>query len=216
PLSMALLTHPDFPLPVLGLVHVANRVLQSRRLRFDEELAFTAWVDGPRPHRRGTTVDVHLTASVGDAVAWAGVSTYLATGLRVAEGEPAERARDESEPGPGRHVWTLPADTGRRYAEVSGDRNPIHTSRMGAKFFGFPRPIAHGMYTAARALAEVPVPRGGSLDWAVVFGKPVVLPARVVLEFGDVPGGTTWQVASARSGKTHLAGHVLEPASNTA
>ncbi|MGM0385844.1 MAG: hypothetical protein ACQERF_07695, partial [Actinomycetota bacterium] len=141
PLSMALLTHPDFPLPVLGLVHVANRVLQSRPLRFDEELAFTAWVDGLRPHRRGTTVDVHLTASVGDAVAWAGVSTYLATGLRVAEGEPAERARDESEPGPGLHVWTLPADTGRRYAEVSGDRNPIHTSRMGAMFFGFPRPI---------------------------------------------------------------------------
>lgn len=232
PLSMALLTRDDFPLPLLGLVHVANRVTQARALHLDEELTFTAWADGLRPHRRGTTVDIHLTASVGDDVAWAGVSTYLSKGVDAAggggaaegvaaEGEAAagpdvrERAESAAEPGPGRHVWSLPADTGRRYAEVSGDRNPIHTSLLGAKAFGFPRPIAHGMYTAARALAEVPVPRGGALDWAVEFGKPVVLPTRVVLEFGDVPGGTAWRVVSARSGKVHLSGHVLGPAANS-
>lgn len=155
PLSMALLTRDDFPLPLLGLVHVANRVTQARALHLDEELTFTAWADGLRPHRRGTTVDIHLTASVGDDVAWAGVSTYLSKGVDAAggggaaegvaaEGEAAagpdvrERAESAAEPGPGRHVWSLPADTGRRYAEVSGDRNPIHTSLLGAKAFGFP------------------------------------------------------------------------------
>lgn len=245
PLSMALLTRDDFPLPLLGLVHVANRVTQARALQLDEDLTFTAWADGLGPHRRGTIVDVHLTASVGDDVAWAGVSTYLAKGVDAAggggagegggaegggaaggesadrkaatEGEAAsgpdvrERPESSAEPGPGRHVWNLGADTGRRYADVSGDRNPIHTSRIGAKAFGFPRPIAHGMYSAARALAEVPRPQNGALDWAVEFAKPVLLPTRAVLEFGDVPGGTAWRVVSARSGKVHLSGHVQEP-----
>lgn len=213
PLSMGLLTRPDFPLPLLGMVHVANRVTQARTLRFDEDLTFTTWADGLRPHRRGTTVDVHLTASAGDDVVWAGVSTYLVKGVRIpggspVQGEPGGLVDEDAAPGPGHHVWALPADTGTRYAEVSGDRNPIHTSRIGARAFGFPRPIAHGMYTAARALAEVPAPRGGALDWAVEFARPVVLPARVVLSFGDVPSGTGWRVTSARSGKLHLAGHV--------
>ena len=47
-------------------------------------------------------------------------------------------------------------DVGRAYAEVSGDHNPIHTSRIGARLFGFPRPIAHGMWTQARCLAALP------------------------------------------------------------
>ncbi|NCD20396.1 MAG: hypothetical protein EOL89_10535, partial [Actinobacteria bacterium] len=99
PLSMVLLTRDDFPLPLLGLVHVANRVTQARALRLDEELTFTAWADGLRSHRRGTTVDVHLTASVGDGVAWAGVSTYLAKGVDAAEAEGAADGVDPAEGG---------------------------------------------------------------------------------------------------------------------
>src|SRR6266487_1403229 len=53
--------------------------------------------------------------------------------------------------GPEPHVvWELPADLGRRYAAVSGDRNPIHLYRLTAWLFGFRRPIAHGMWAAAR------------------------------------------------------------------
>ena len=62
---------------------------------------------------------------------------------------------------------------------MSGDRNPIHTSALGAKAFGFPRAIAHGMYTAARALAEAGPRRGDAYDWTVSFAKPVLLPSTV-------------------------------------
>ena len=51
-------------------------------------------------------------------------------------------------------MWSLPASASRAYAAVSGDVNPIHMSALTAKAFGFPRAIAHGMYTAARALSE--------------------------------------------------------------
>ena len=208
PLSMALMTRPDFPLPALGMVHIANRVTQRRPLRFGESLTFTAWADGLRPHRRGALVDVHLTASAADDVVWSGTSTYLAKGVRVpgAEGAGEVQRVDVFVVPVGRHVWRLPADTGKRYAEISGDRNPIHTSRLGAKAFGFPRPIAHGMYTAARALAAVPQPVG-PFEWGVEFAKPVLLPATVVLEFGPREGGTAF-TARSRSGRVHFSGLV--------
>ncbi|MGO1340962.1 MAG: MaoC/PaaZ C-terminal domain-containing protein, partial [Cellulosimicrobium funkei] len=99
--------------------------------------------------------------------------------------------------------WALGAGTGRAYAAVSGDRNPIHTSALGAKAFGFPRAIAHGMYTAARALAEAGPGRGDAYDWTVTFAKPVLLPGTVDVALrpaGDVPAevlDAVWQVASA-------------------
>lgn len=184
PLAMGLMTSREFPLRALGMVHIANRVRQTRSVRFDEDLTMTSWSENLRPHRKGALVDLHLTAAVADGVVWHGVSTYLATGAEV-PGEAESTTTDWERPdgAAGLHSWNLPADTGRRYAEVSADANPIHTSRIGARLFGFPRPIAHGMYTAARALAEVPVPAGGALDWAVSFAKPVLLPARASLEF---------------------------------
>ena len=76
--------------------------------------------------------------------------------------------------------WKLGSGTGRAYGAVSGDQNPIHTSNLGAKAFGFPRAIAHGMYTAARALAEVgPARRGEAYEWTVEFFRPVLLPSTV-------------------------------------
>ena len=44
-------------------------------------------------------------------------------------------------------VWKLPGDLGRKYAAVSGDHNPIHLYPLTAKALGFPRQIAHGMWT---------------------------------------------------------------------
>ena len=49
----------------------------------------------------------------------------------------------------------VPGDIGRRYAAVSGDRNPIHLYPLTARAFGFPRAIAHGMWLKARTLAAL-------------------------------------------------------------
>lgn len=42
-------------------------------------------------------------------------------------------------------LWQLGVDTGRAYASVSGDFNPIHLSVLSAKALGMRRSIAHGM-----------------------------------------------------------------------
>ncbi|GAA4285942.1 MaoC/PaaZ C-terminal domain-containing protein [Georgenia daeguensis] len=230
PLAMAVMVREDFPLPVLGLVHVGNRVDCQRQLTLDDAVTVRAWAQDAREHARGTTVD--LVVEVTDAsgrLAWRGVSTYLAKGrpprgLAVA---PARERGDRPDPPTvPTAVWRLAGDVGVRYAEVSGDRNPIHVSRVGARLFGFRRPIAHGMYTAARALAAAPPAlRQAPFTWSVEFAKPVLLPATVAFAAspvgtgtgaGAVTGtgtgtgtGTTFAVWSPRSGAVHLTGTVV-------
>lgn len=223
PLAMAVMVREDFPLPVLGLVHVANRVDSHRPLTLDDTVTVRAWAQDAREHARGTTVD--LVVEVTDASgrpAWRGVSTYLAKG-RPPRGLAVAPARDRGErpepPAVPTAVWRLGADVGVRYAEVSGDRNPIHVSRIGARLFGFPRPIAHGMYTAARALAATPSPlRRGPFTWTVDFARPVLLPATVACatssldtgasEEAGAGDGAAFAVWSPRSGSVHLTGTV--------
>lgn len=212
PVTTALMTRPDFPLPLLGMVHLRNAVRVLHPVRLGDVLEVRATAQDARPHRRGVQVDVVTEVSVGGGLAYRGVSTYLAKGFTLpgadatgqADGGPSEVREDWAPPLPtGR--WTLGADTGREYAAVSGDRNPIHTSALGARAFGFPRPIAHGMYTAARALAEVgPALRGESYEWTVDFLKPVLLPGTVDVAIVRATDGPGHVYDGWRSGKgTH-------------
>jgi acyl dehydratase len=68
---------------------------------------------------------------------------------------------------------------------VAGDVNPIHLHALPAKAMGFPRAIAHGMWTAARTLAALE-PRGNDTSTSHVwFAKPVFLPSTVELVVDD-------------------------------
>lgn len=180
PLAMALMTERSFPFPLLGLVHVANRIDQLRPLEADETLDLRVWAEDLRPHRRGRQLDVVAEARAGGEVAWVGRSTYLrregkGDGARPAQSAPAPPLETKA-------VWQVPGDIGRRYADVSGDRNPIHLHPLTARLFGFPRAIAHGMWMTARCLAGLE----GELDDAyrveVEFRKPLLIPGSA--EFG--------------------------------
>jgi acyl dehydratase len=102
----------------------------------------------------------------------------------------------------------VPGDIGRRYAAVSGDRNPIHLHPLTARAFGFPRAIAHGMWLKARTLATIEsrLPDAFSVD--VTFKTPVLLPSTVSLVAAHHDDGWLLDVRNAKSGKPHLSGSV--------
>lgn len=187
PLAVSIMARADFPLPLLGMVHISNRVTQTRALRLGSVFTVRAWSQELRSHRSGTQVELVVEVDDGAAgsaatPAWRGVSTYLARGIRIPDlPAAAETERDSGEFPVPTAVWHLGPGVGREYAKVSGDVNPIHTSALGAKALGFPRAIAHGMYTASRALAEVGPRRGEAYTWTVEFAAPVLLPGRVNL-----------------------------------
>jgi acyl dehydratase len=203
PLAMRLMTAPDFPLPLIGLVHVANRITVHRPIPSGAALDLAVRATGLRDHPRGRQFDVIATAAIGDTEVWRGVSTYLRLGPRAAASAPPGETPPATV-GDG-NLWRVPERVGADYAAVSGDRNPIHTSRLGARLFGFPRPIAHGMWSEARALAalEGRLPDAFTVD--VAFKKPLLLPARATFTAAPVAGGWTFALTSRHP---HLTGTV--------
>lgn len=224
PVATALMVRPDFPLPLVGMVHLANRVTQLRPVSLDDSLDVRAWAQNLAPHRLGTQVELVTEVRIGgvdhDATpgpaAWRGVSTYLAKGVRLGLDAVADdESRAPFVPPTPTGQWRLEADTGRRYAAVSGDRNPFHLTALAARAFGFPRAIAHGMYTAARALAVVGAARGDAFTWTVEFAKPVLLPGTVTVRVApDDAGGYAFTGWNAGSRRPHFTG-LVTPGSPT-
>jgi len=85
-----------------------------------------------------------------------------------------------------------------------------------AKPLGFPGAIAHGMWTKARALAQLESKLPDSFEVNVRFRKPVLLPARVVFAEQDNDKELLFSVRDAKKGTPHLDGHVQPLQSNTA
>ncbi|GAA2684080.1 MaoC/PaaZ C-terminal domain-containing protein [Actinoplanes palleronii] len=206
PLAMRLMSAADFPLPLIGLVHVTNRITVHRPIDAGSRLDLTVRATDLREHPRGRQFDIVATASVDGAVAWQGVSTYLRK--ESASSTPAAAGPDPLPAGGA--VWRLPTRIGTDYAAVSGDRNPIHTSRLGAKVFGFARPIAHGMWTKARCLAalEGRLPAAYTVD--VAFKQPILLPSTVRFTSAATGDGVGFAV---RSKRPHLTGTITAPVS---
>ncbi len=217
PLAMSVMNRDDFPLPLLGMIHLQNHVVQSAPIRFTEALDIRAWAENLRGHRAGTQLDLVAEArGAGEAtVRWRGVSSYLAKGVFLPgiDKTTAAPPPDFSAPDP-TALWQLGVDSGRAYAAVSGDFNPIHLSVLSAKALGMRRSIAHGMYLASRALADVGAAKGEAFSWDVAFDAPVFLPARVALDISTVQDTNgSWQRSdyvawNPRSGRKHFSGKV--------
>ncbi|WP_333732828.1 MaoC family dehydratase [Streptomyces sp. IBSBF 3010] len=199
PLAMRLMTRRDFPLPVTGLVHTWIEITAHRTLRPEDSLELTVYAEELSPHRRGTEVTVVTEARLADALVWESRSGYLSRHATRTEAAPK---KEPAAPLPALAEWRLPGDLGRRYAAASGDRNPIHLHPLTARLFGFPRAIAHGMWTVARCLAETPDPatlRTVRAD----FRAPVLLPGTVTY----ASDGHAFQLRGGKDGeRLHLTG----------
>jgi acyl dehydratase len=203
PLAMELMTSSDFPFPVIGLVHIANEIEQLRPIGAEERLALRVRAEGLAQHERGTSFELVAEASVEGELLWRSSSTYL---RREGDGSGGRRDGERPEPPRPSATWRLPGDVGRRYAEVSGDRNPIHLHPISARLFGMSRPIAHGMWLKARCLAALEGVIPDRLVAVVRFKLPVRLPGRVRFASWSEDGGRGFAVHDAEGEKPHLTG----------
>ncbi|GAA3883921.1 MaoC family dehydratase [Streptomyces sedi] len=217
PLAMRLLTASDFPHPPLGLVHLANEITQLRPLTVDERLSVAVRAKPGAPHPKGTAFDISATVSdeAGGEV-WRSTSTYLhrhgrADGTGGTGGEARPGSSDPELKAPLREEsWPLAADLGRRYARVSGDRNPIHLHPLTARPFGFRRPIAHGMWSTARALATLDEALPEAFTARVRFRAPAPLPSRPTFRAAASDDGQAFQLVGG-NGRLLLAGEITPP-----
>ncbi|MDT8991130.1 MaoC family dehydratase [Curvibacter sp. APW13] len=182
PLHLAILTHPRFTLPLMGLVHLANRTEMLCPVPPTEALDFTCTLEGVEPGPKGPQFTLHTSASVNGKVVWREQSTYV---YPQQTGATARRRKSAAAFEPDQEVaqWDVAADAGRRFALPVRDFNPIHLSSFSARLLGQRTAIAHGLFSAARCLdvlrQQQPVSTPYVLD--VQFKRPLPLPSRVAL-----------------------------------
>jgi acyl dehydratase len=208
PSVMALVTGFDFPFAAMGSVHTENHITQYRPIAITDTVGVAVHADNLREHRKGLLVDVVTDLNVGNDTAWRQVTTFLHQQRTSLSDEPKPPPVKQPKLPPPNAVLKITPGQIRRYASVGGDHNPIHTSPLGAKLFGFPTVIAHGMFSAAAVLANIEGALPDAVSYSVRFGKPMLLPASPGLYVTPVSGGWDLALRNVAKGYPYLTGSV--------
>jgi acyl dehydratase len=211
PLHLAMLGAEAFPVKLFGLVHVHNRIAMRQPLSADEPAQIRAWIEGHRETERGQEFDLHTEYVVAGEPLWDETCTFLAR-KRAPAGGAAKTTQSRSAEAPGAVAmksssFRAPAGLGRRYGFISGDVNPIHMSDLTAKAFGFPRAIAHGMWSLGRLASDFEAAQfDGGCELSVSFKLPIYMPAWLMLQRWAIENGTGFALRDAQGEKPHLTG----------
>src|SRR6187549_1982093 len=212
PLHLAMLGAEAFPVKLFGLIHVQNRIAMREPLSADEPAEIRCWIEGHRDTDRGQEFDLHTEYVVGGQPRWDETCTFLArkrppagSGKTTTIGRAVENGAD------GATIksssFRAPAGLGRRYGFISGDVNPIHMSDLTARAFGFPKAIAHGMWSLGRLASDFEASQfNGGCELNVGFKLPIYMPAWLMLQRWNIENGSAFALRDAQGEKPHLTG----------
>ena len=208
PTVMELVTAFDFPFAAMGSVHTENRITRYRPISVTDTIGLAVRAENLREHRKGLLVDIITDVKVGNDLVWNQITTFLHQQRTSLSGEPKpEPVKQPKLPPPNAVISITPGQI-RHYADVGGDHNPIHVNGIAARLFGFPAPIAHGMFSAAAILANIEGQLPAAVRYSVKFGKPVVLPATAGLYLDRTADGWGLTLRHLTKGFPHLSGTI--------
>ena len=203
PLHMQVYTARSFPVKVLGLIHMHNIIRQWHPIPANAPLHLFGGFNTVRETERGQEYDLLTRCEVDGAVVWEEVSTMLARGNGA-----GKRPRAPKPPKDGtaiRSTIDVAQNTGRHYAFVSGDFNPIHLAARTARMFRFDRAVAHGMWSMARCLGEAAsLLPAAPLEIETQFQFPLFLPAQTTYQSWKAADTLHITLSDERGLKPHL------------
>lgn len=209
PLHMQLFIAKDFPVKVLGLIHLRNTIRVLKKIDPDAPLRLRVHFDTLRLTDAGQEYDFRTTYDRDGEVVWEEISTMFARGNSPAkEGGKRPSIERSAHPQTGTTTQTLDIaeNTGWRYASVSGDFNPIHLTARTAAMFGFKQAVAHGMWSMGRCLGaaamQLPAER---IQIDTQFKLPVYLPSQALSRVWAVGDGADISMCTPRGDRLHLA-----------
>jgi acyl dehydratase len=195
---LSAITDPELHADLLRLLHTRQEMEFLAPIRPRDQIVTTATIATIVDAPGGESMTVELSAAANQTGAPVNRTrfTVLIRGRRVPEarGAPADESARGAAP-LAVVTQTIDRDQTFRYAEASGDRNPIHVDENVAKLAGLPGIIVHGLCTmafVARALIE-----------QVCAGDPLRL-KRLALNFsrpvfpGDAITTSIWAAADTR------------------
>ena len=213
PLHLAMLGAEAFPVKLFGLVHVQNRIAMREPLSADEAGGDPLLDRRPSRYRARPGIrSAHRIRRGGRAA--------LGRDLHVPRAQATRRRAPRKTTTVSRAVengadgvaiksssFRAPAGLGRRYGFISGDVNPIHMSDLTARAFGFPRAIAHGMWSLGRLASDFEAEQfNGGCELTVNFKLPIYMPAWLMLQRWEIENGSAFALRDAQGEKPHLTG----------
>ena len=177
---------------IMRVVHAEHRMSWSETLHPGDEIYTTAKIINMEQRGVNEILDLLIHCKRDDDIVVEMNYRLLSRGEK--KEEPKKPTADVHIPKRGevlvKHNSVVTADQGVRYAEASGDHNPIHKSDDIARSVGLPRAILHGLCTMALA-SQVIV--GGLLNgdperlksMSVRFSRPVLLDQTITTEVYD-------------------------------
>ena len=202
PLHMYIFTAPNFPVKVLGLIHLRNTIRAFKPIPSTGALRVTAEWETMRETPTGQEYDLITRAYSGSELMWEEVSTMLAHRAAPGQRPVIERAGITEV----KTNFSVSANTGRRYSMVSGDFNPIHLSARTASWFGFKQAVAHGMWSMSRSLGagneHLPTE---PIQIDTQFKLPLYLPSEVIFRAQRTDKGVDLSLSGAKGDRMHLA-----------
>lgn len=209
PLQSHLFLSDAYPYAVMGLVHIRNVITQHKAIPNDATLDIDCTLLGPETVYHGELFTFHTRIFLEGELAWECRTVLLKRGKKNPELEKSPTL--DIVDNPERIVdWEVPALTGVKYALLGRDINPIHLFPFTAKAFGFKRPIAHGMWAKARAMASIePHLKGRAAEVTVDFKLPLFLPGAATLGFNVDAEGINFSLVDPEDNtKPYLNGQV--------
>lgn len=206
-LHAVIFTHDGITFPLLGMIHLKNRIQVYRPAKVDETFSLECGLTTSRETDSGLEFEFVSKAFVGEELVWESLSTYLyridVAGRRVRPPKAIDMAWETPQ------SWSLSEDLGRRYAKASGDYNLIHLHPVLSKRFGFDRVLAHGMWSKARCLAEL-MPSIGDRPFTVdvTFKLPLLMPADVGFGYEQNTNNMVFELRDSKGRRPHLSGDV--------
>ncbi|MGD0956696.1 MAG: MaoC family dehydratase [Candidatus Acidiferrales bacterium] len=141
-LSMSILTHPKFPVPIWRILQNRNRIIQRWALSSAAKVTMEASLKDTRVLTKGVEFDIHVTMMSGAEIVFESINTFYAKG--TFKGGQPEPVIAQPEPPLSKHAgWTISRSGVWSFARLTGDYNGIHWSNSYAKIFGFRSAFAH-------------------------------------------------------------------------
>jgi acyl dehydratase len=152
---VAAITDPQLGVDFLRLLHTRQEMEFIAPIRPGDRIAANGRIAEIETASSGESIVLALDAQNqhGNAVAQIRFTALLRTRRRT--GARSDATHGQPPAGAPRVRETLDLDQTSRYAEASGDRNPIHVDPAVAKMAGLPGVIVHGLCTMAFACRAV-------------------------------------------------------------
>ncbi|MBI5128208.1 MAG: acyl dehydratase [Rhodopseudomonas palustris] len=161
-LTLAMLMHPIWPLPIWRALQLRNRLTRSGEIKLAYPSDLIAQAIAWRVHDKGIELDIHVQLLQGDDCPWESVTTFYYRGRfapllshgAAAGADFVSPMVDPAQP-PVAH-WRVDGGRRLRWARLTGDCNPLHLLDAYARRTGFAAASAHPQRIAAQCLGHLP------------------------------------------------------------